>query len=42
MNVLLAFPFRGTISELFGVKLRPAGVSYFGASLKAAGHLDWG
>ena len=38
MNVLLVSPYRGAIFELSGIKIQPLGISYIGASLKAAGH----
>lgn len=38
MNVLLVSPFRGAMLELAGVSMKPLGISYIGAALRAAGH----
>lgn len=38
MNVLLISPYRGALLELAGVNVKPLGISYIGAALRAAGH----
>lgn len=38
MNILLISPYRGALLELAGVNMKPLGIGYIGAALKAEGH----